>query len=129
MGAQIAFSQPSLRAVPVARPVLGPHARRWTTSLVLAAADVLAIFLARVLAVVLWNWVHPAVGLTNFLGYRQSLGLFAVTYAALGLYAGGVFGAVEELRRVVAGTALVCLVDLYILARTVRAVLFPRGAY
>ena len=33
-----------------------------------------------------------------------------MTYAALGLYAGGVFGAMEELRRVVAGTTFVCLV-------------------
>ncbi len=110
MGAQIAFPERSLRAVPMARPVLGPHARRWATSLVLAEADVLAIFLARAVAVVLWNWIHPAVGLPNFLGYWQSLGLFAVTYAALGLYAGGVFGAVEELRRVAAGTTFVCLV-------------------
>lgn len=110
MGAQIAFPESSLRAAPIARPVLGSHARRWVTSGVLAAADVVAIFLARTVAVVLWNSIHPAVGLTNFLGYWQSLALFAVTYAALGLYAGGVFGAVEELRRVVAGTGFVCLV-------------------
>jgi len=110
MGAQIAFSKRSLHTVPIARPVLGSKARRRTTSMVLAAADVLAIFLARAVALVLWHWIHPAVGLTNFLGYWQSLGLFAVTYAALGLYAGGVFGAVEELRRLVAGTTFVCLV-------------------
>lgn len=110
MGAQVAFPERSIRAAPIARPVLGSQARRWVTSGVLAAADVLGIFLARTVAVVLLKWIHPAIGLTNFLGYWQSLGIFAVTYVALGLYAGGVFGAVEELRRVVAGTGFVCLV-------------------
>jgi Undecaprenyl-phosphate galactose phosphotransferase WbaP len=110
MGAQIAFPEPSLGAFPITQLMPGSHARRWATTLVLAAADVLAILLARAVALALWNWIHPGIGLTNFLGYRQSLGLFAVTYAALGLYAGGMFGAVEELRRVMAGTALVCLV-------------------
>ncbi len=110
MRAQIAFLETPLRAVPMAWPALGPRARRWATTLVLAATDVLGIVVARAIALVLWNCIHPAIGLPNFLGYWQSLVLFAVTYAALGLYSGGLFGAVEELRRVVAGTTIVCLV-------------------
>src|SRR5271154_3536402 len=110
MGAKIAFPQPSVRAVPKAASALKSHARRWATSLILATAAVLAIVLARAFAVVLWNWIHPSIGRPNFLGNWPSLGLFVMTYAALGLYAGGAFGAVEELRRAVAGTTFVCLV-------------------
>jgi FlaA1/EpsC-like NDP-sugar epimerase len=70
---------------------------------------VLAIFLARALAIVLWHLIHPAIGLQNFLGFWESLGLFALAYAALGLYACGALGTVEELRRAVMGTGFVCL--------------------
>lgn len=69
----------------------------------------LAIFLARALAMVLWRWIHPAIGLPNFLGFWESLGLFALAYAALGLYNCGTLGTVEELRRAVMGTGFVCL--------------------
>ena len=110
MGAQTALPETVLRKAPVLRPVLGRRARPWATSLALFAADVLAIFAARAAAVVLWNWFRPAIGLANFLGFWQSLGLFAVTYAALGLYTSGAFGAVEELRRAAAGATFVCLV-------------------
>lgn len=110
MGAQIAFPEPSTRPVPILRPVLGTRARPWATSLVLLAADVAAVFFARALAVAVWNWFRPAIGLANFLGFWESLGLFALTYAGLGLYTTGAFGAVEELRRAVAGAIFVCLV-------------------
>src|SRR5579862_4800098 len=110
MGAQIVLREPAIHALPRAQPAARVYARRLATSVVLAAADVLSIFVARAFAVVLWNSIHPAIGLPNFLGYWQSLGLFILTYAALGLYSGGVFGAVEELRRAVAGTTFVCLV-------------------
>ena len=121
MGAQATFREASLRPAPVLRPVLRPRARPWATSLALLAADVVAVFSARAVAVVLWNCVHPAIGLANFLGFWESLGLFVATYAALGLYTGGAFGAVEELRRAVAGTTFVCLLltaSLFFLQRT-----------
>jgi Undecaprenyl-phosphate galactose phosphotransferase WbaP len=110
MGAQLAFPEPSHRPAPVLRPVLGVRARPWATSLALFTADVLAIFSARAIAVAVWNWFHPSIGLANFLGFWESFGLFAATYAALGLYTSGAFGAVEELRRAVAGATFVCLV-------------------
>jgi len=110
MGAQAAFPGLSVRYNPVLRLVAGMRARPWATSLALFVADVLAIFTARAVAVVLWNWFRPAIGLANFLGFWESLGLFAATYAALGLYTSGAFGAVEELRRATAGTTFVCLV-------------------
>lgn len=109
MGAQIAFPETSVRNAPVAWPVLGARARPRATSLALLAADVLAIFLARALAIVLWHLIHPAIGLQNFLGFWESLGLFALAYAALGLYTCGTLGTVEELRRAVMGTGFVCL--------------------
>jgi len=110
MGAQLAFPEPSLGPASVLHPVVGMRARPWATSLALFAADVLAIFSARAIAVALWNWFHPSIGLANFLGFWESFGLFAATYAALGLYTSGAFGAVEELRRAVAGATFVCLV-------------------
>ena len=110
MGAQTAVPELVIRQSPVLHPVLGVRARPWATSLTLFVADVLAIFAARAAAVVLWNWFRPAIGLANFLGFWESLGLFAATYAALGLYNNGAFGAVEELRRTAAGTTFVCLV-------------------
>jgi Undecaprenyl-phosphate galactose phosphotransferase WbaP len=109
MGARIAFPETSLRTAPIARPVPGVRARPRATSLTLLAADLLAIFLARALAIVLWRWIHPAIGLQNFLGLWESLGLFALAYAALGLYTCGTLGTVEELRRAVMGTGFVCL--------------------
>ena len=109
MGAQLAFPKTSPRTAPIARPVLGPRARPRATSLTLLAADVLAICLARALAIVLWHLIHPAIGLQNFLGFWESLGLFALAYAALGLYTCGTLGTVEELRRAVMGTGFVCL--------------------
>jgi len=110
MGAQAAFSELAVRPADLAQPGVAAHARPAATSCVLLAADVLAIFAARALAVSCWKWFHPAIGLPNFLGFWESLGLFALTYAALGLYTGGALGAVEELRRAVIGTGFVCLV-------------------
>jgi Undecaprenyl-phosphate galactose phosphotransferase WbaP len=76
---------------------------------VLFAADVFAIFTSRILAMTLWHWFHPAVAFPNFLGFWESLGLFVLTYAALGLYAGGGLSPVDELRRAVLATGFVCL--------------------
>ena len=39
------------------------RARRWATTFVLSATDVLGIFVARAIAVVLWNCIRPAIGL------------------------------------------------------------------
>ncbi len=110
MGAQIAFPELSLRPVPMARPVLGTRAWPRATSLTLLAADVLAIFVAHALGMALWRWVHPAAGGAHSVGFWASLVLFTLAYAALGLYAGGTPGVVEELRRAVLGTAFVCVV-------------------
>ncbi len=121
MGARIAFPEPSLRPGLTARPVLGARARPRATSFTLLAVDVLAIFIARALGIALWRWIHPAIGLPNFLGFWESLGLFALAYAALGLYMGGTLGPVEELRRAVLGTGFVCLAltaSLFFMQRT-----------
>ena len=104
MGTQPALSKLAFRP---AAPV--PLARPRATSCVLLAADLFAIFASRVLAMAIWHWFRPAVGFSNFLGFWESLGLFVFAYAALGLYAAGGLGAVEELRRAVLGTGFVCL--------------------
>ncbi len=73
------------------------------------AADILAILLARALAIAMFRSIHPAAGLQNFLGFWESLGLLVLAYAALDLYTCGAMGTVEELRRAVMGTGFVCL--------------------
>jgi Undecaprenyl-phosphate galactose phosphotransferase WbaP len=109
MGTQVAFSQPASRLDEVARPPVVAHAWPAATSLVLLGADVLAMLAARPLAMALWRCFHSAAGLPMFLDFWESLGLFALTYAVLGMYSGGTLGAVEELRRAVLGVAFVCL--------------------
>lgn len=109
MGTQTALSKLAFRPATIAQPAPVPLALPRATSCVLLTADLFAIFAARVVAMTIWHWFHPAVGLTNFLGFWVSLGLFVLTYAVLGLYAAGGLGTVEELRRAVLGTGFVCL--------------------
>ena len=121
MGAQAAFSELAVRPAHVAQLGLSAHARPAVTSCVLLAADILAVFTARALAVAVWGWFHPAIAMPSLPGFWESAGLFALTYAALGLYTGGALGAVEELRRTVMGTGFVCVVltaSLFFLQRT-----------
>jgi Undecaprenyl-phosphate galactose phosphotransferase WbaP len=127
MGAQVAFPEPALHPSLVLRRVPGSRARPRVMSLALVAADVAAIFISRALAIALWRWIHSAIGLPNFLGFWESLVLFALAYAALGLYAGATIGAVEELRRVVLGTAFVCLLLTASLFFTQRTGPYSRG--
>ena len=110
MGTQTALSQLAVRPAKIARPAPVPLARPRTTSCVLLAADLFAIFTARLLAIAIWHGFHPAIAFPSFLGYGESLGLLGLTYAALGLYAGGGLGTVEELRRAVLGAGFVCAV-------------------
>ena len=108
MGTQTALSQLAFRPATIAQPAPVPLPWPRVTSCALLASDLFAIFAARVLAMTICQWFHPAV-LPNFLGLWGSLGLFVLTYAALGLYNGGALSAVEELRRAVLGTHFVCL--------------------
>ena len=80
------------------------------TRLCLLAADFAAILLARYLGAGLWSLVNTSIGTDNQFDVWMSLGLFLLVYAALGLYAASGLGAVEELRRIVMGAALVSLV-------------------
>ncbi len=80
------------------------------TRLCLLAADCAAILLARYLGAGLWSLVNASIGTDNQFDVWMSLGLFLLVYAAFGLYSASGLGAVEELRRIVMGAALVSLV-------------------
>jgi Undecaprenyl-phosphate galactose phosphotransferase WbaP len=80
------------------------------TRLCLLAADFTAILLARYLGAGLWSLVNASIGIDNQFDLWMSLGLFLLVYAAFGLYSASGLGAVEELRRIVMGAALVSLV-------------------
>jgi Undecaprenyl-phosphate galactose phosphotransferase WbaP len=58
----------------------------------------------------LWSLVNASVGTDNEFDVWMSLALFLLVYAAFGLYSASGLGAVEELRRIVLGAALVSLV-------------------
>src|SRR5258708_44242 len=80
------------------------------TCLCLLVADAAAILLARSLGARLWSLVNASVGKDNEFDLWMSLTLFLLVYAAFGLYSASGLGAVEELRRIVLGAALVSLV-------------------
>jgi FlaA1/EpsC-like NDP-sugar epimerase len=91
------------------RQTVASHARPFATVLVIVAADVIAIFMACAFAFSGWRLVRADVTLPDFAGVCATLGLLLLAYAASGLYAGASLGAVEELRRVALGTALVSM--------------------
>jgi len=86
------------------------HASPAATRLCLLAADIAAVLLARFLGASLWSLVNASIGIDNEFDLWMSLWLFLLVYAAFGLYSASGLGAVEELRRIVLGAALVSLV-------------------
>lgn len=98
-----------LRVAPIRQTTVASHARPFATSLVLVAADVLAIFMAHALAFWGWRLVRVDITFPNLTASCETLGLLLLAYAVSGLYAGPSLGAVEELRRAAVGTALVSL--------------------
>jgi Undecaprenyl-phosphate galactose phosphotransferase WbaP len=76
----------------------------------LLAADISVILLARRLGATLWSLVNSSIRTENEFDLWMSLGLFLLVYAGFGLYSAARLGAVEELRRIVLGAALVSLV-------------------
>ena len=68
------------------------------------------MLLARYLGAGLWRMVNASIGADNVFDLWISLALFLFVYASFGLYSPSGRGAVEELRRVILGAALVSLV-------------------
>ncbi len=104
----IALPRAGLRALCQISP-----ARPFATSIVLAAADAVAVTAARWLAVALWRSIHAAdylqANAVNDFYFPLSLGLTVALFAVFGLYTGGGLSPVEELRRLTVATALVAL--------------------
>ncbi len=102
--------------------------RPLATALTLLAGDLLAITLSTLLGVQLWALVNPGVSLAHYFHLGAALGLFLAVYYALGLYDPAGPGPVEELRRIVLGTALVSLVLTAAAFLTKMAGVYSRGA-
>jgi len=102
------FSPVSLRtrAAPAVAP---PRNIPALTSLCLAAADLVALVIARQSGVAAWRLFNPGVGPENFFDFGVSVALSILVYAAFGLYAAAGLSPVDELRRSVFATALVAL--------------------
>ena len=106
---------PQVATEVVAQPIVSDRvlvstASPLATSIALFVADVIAVLLARGLALVFWSWVHPAIGLEQDFAIWLSVAFLPMVYAGLGLYAAGNLGPVEELRRITLGTVLVSLI-------------------
>jgi Undecaprenyl-phosphate galactose phosphotransferase WbaP len=110
-----------------ARPAVVCHARPAATRLTLLASDAGAVFLARILAVYGWQFIHPSIGASNLPGFWLSLGLFVFIYAVLNLYSGAALGPVEELRGAVLGTVFVWLFVIAALFFLQHAGSYSRG--
>jgi Undecaprenyl-phosphate galactose phosphotransferase WbaP len=95
--------------LPRALPVV-TQASPAATCCCLFTADAAAVLLARWLGATLWSLVNPLIGHRNQFDLWMSLVLFLMVYAVFGLYSASGLGAVEELRRIVLGAALVSLV-------------------
>src|SRR3984957_16785894 len=80
------------------------------TRFCLLAADITAVLLARFLGARLWRLANASIGTENEFDLWIALALFIFVYAAFGLCSPSGRGAVEELRRIVLGAALVSLV-------------------
>src|SRR5437867_2136549 len=96
-------------SIPETCPVVG-RASPAATRVCLLLADIAAVLLARFLGASLWSLVNASIGIDNEFDLWMSLWLFLLVYAAFGLYSASGLGAVEELRRIVLGAALVSLV-------------------
>ena len=106
------MSAPAAAAAGVSIPATRPEQRAnpVATQLCLLAADVMAVLLARYVGASLWSLVNPSIRIKNQFDLLMSLSLFLIVYAVFGLYSASGLGAVEELRRIVLGAALVSLV-------------------
>ena len=110
MGAHAAFSELDFRHSNLAHPGSTAHRTAGGNLMHFAGCRRSGDLRARALTFTIWGWFHLAIGLPNFPGLLESLGLLVITYAAAGLYTGGALGAVEELRRSVTATGFVCVV-------------------
>ncbi len=96
------------------------------TGISVLAADALAVTASCWLAVQLWSFVNRAVVADAYLRLWPAAIVFLAAYAMLGLYPGVGLSPVEELRRLVLGTTLVCLVASASIVLT-RETGFSRG--
>lgn len=108
MSTRLAFPDTGFHVA--AQSTVASPARPFAASLVLVAADVIAIFVAHALAFWGWGLLRAEATFPNYACTCETLGLLLLAYAGSGLYAGLKLGAVEEMRRAVLGTALVSLV-------------------
>src|SRR5262245_38101874 len=105
------MSAPAAAAVSIPQrlPVI-LRANPVATWLCLLASDILAVLIARRVGTALWSRVNTSISTGNQFDLVLSLALFLLVYASFGLYSASGVGAVEELRRIVTGAALVSLV-------------------
>jgi lipopolysaccharide/colanic/teichoic acid biosynthesis glycosyltransferase len=97
---------------PVASPQtpLKSYVSPISTSVSILASDVIAVFVARIIALFVWHRINPVVTLQNDFGIWFSAALFPLAFASFGLYAAKGLSSVEELRRIVLGSAVVSLI-------------------
>jgi len=110
-----------------AAPALRGHiANYFVTGALVMTADILAVLAAGWLAVAGWSRVNSAVAVSAYAPLWPVAVLFVAAYASRGLYPGVGLSPVEELRRLVLGTTIVCLAGAAFLVLS-RDNTFSRG--
>jgi Undecaprenyl-phosphate galactose phosphotransferase WbaP len=95
----------------------------------LLAVDLLAILLARVIGAACWRMFNPGVGPDNYFDLHAAVLSSLAVYGAFGLYVPAGLSPVEELRRSVAGSALVALTLTAGAFLAKESVLYSRGVF
>jgi len=108
-------------AAPRVNPVL--------TSGCLLATDLLAIGGALLLGIALWQMVNPGVTSQNYPDVWAVAGLMIAVYHLFGLYSPVALNPAEELRKIVQGSLLVCLVIAAGIFLSKDAAVMSRGIY
>jgi Undecaprenyl-phosphate galactose phosphotransferase WbaP len=83
--------------------------RPLATAILLAVSDAAALTAAGCAGFGVWSFVNPGVNAAPYLALWPALFVFLLVYSTMGLYPAAGLGPVEELRRTVLATTLVCL--------------------
>ena len=120
------YFEASLERADAAPAIHGRLANHLVTCALVMAVDILTVLGAGWLAAVGWSHVNSAVVARTYAPLWPVSLIFVVAYASRGLYPGVGLSPVEELRRLVLGTTIVCLVGSAFLVLS-RDNTFSRG--
>ena len=127
MATPVLISRPRPHAS--AAQVVVSTAHPLATGAVLLVADAIALMAAGLAGYLVWSRVNSSLGLEFYLQLSPALTISLLVYACAGLYPGAGLSPVEELRRIVLGTAAVWLVSTAAIFLSKEGSLYSRGVF